>query len=92
MSAKIYTVTTPEGAELYLGNTREIIGVNIPDGVETITFSGEASGRKGNIISSYYTVQLKELTCQFPDVKEIIIGRDIIDMYIANEMFPNADI
>lgn len=90
MSAKIYTVTTPEGAELYLGNTREIIGVNIPDGVETITFSGEASGRKGNIISSYYTVQLKELTCQFPDVKEIIIGRDIIDMYIANEMFPNV--
>lgn len=90
MSAKIYTVTTPEGAELYLSNARTIIGINIPDGIETITFSGEASEGRGSIISAYYTVQLRELTCQFPDVKEVIIGRDVIDIHIANEMFPNV--
>lgn len=88
MSRKpIYVVTTPEGAELYFDNLRMITGIKIPDGVETITFSSEGSTSN---VSSYYSVNLIGLNYQFPDIKEIIVGKDISDIYIDNEMFPNV--
>lgn len=83
MSRKpIYVVTTPEGAELYFDNLRMITGIKIPDGVETITFSSEGSNSNA--------VNLRGLNYQFPDIKEIIVGKDILDIYIDNEMFPNV--
>ena len=96
MSRKpIYVVTTPEGAELYFDNLRMITGIKIPDGVETITFSSEGSNSNAvNLRGLNYqfpnAVNLRGLNYQFPDIKEIIVGKDILDIYIDNEMFPNV--
>lgn len=82
-----YVLNTEENASLYFNGTRTIVDVDIPDGVETITFTAEKSGNK---ICSYYDVFLRGIKKQFPDVKEIIIGKDITNVTIDNEMFPNV--
>lgn len=82
-----YVLNTEEGASLYFNGTRTIVDIDIPDGVETITFTAEKSGSK---ICSYYDVFLRGIKKQFPDVKEIIIGKDITNVAIDNEMFPNV--
>lgn len=82
-----YVLNTEEGASLYFNGTRTIVDIDIPDGVETITFTAEKSGSK---ICSYYDVFLRDIKKQFPDVKEIIIGKDITNVAIDNEMFPNV--
>ena len=82
-----YVLNTEEGASLYFDGTRTIVDIDIPDGAETITFTAEKSGSK---ICSYYNVFLRGIKKQFPDVKEIIIGKDITNVTIDNEMFPNV--
>lgn len=79
-----YAMKTEEGATLYFDRTGMITDINIPDGIETITFSGE-DGYSGRC-----NVCLESVMKQFPDVKEIKIKPSIIDIDISNEMFPNV--
>ena len=81
---KYYAMKTEEGATLYFDNVGRIVDINIPDGIETITFSNEDKANK------QCGVYLKSVMKQFPDVKEIKIKSSISDINIDNEMFPNV--
>lgn len=83
---KYYAMETEDGATLYFdGHGGAIVDIDIPDGVETITFSAE-----NEFGGQYQCVYLKSVLKQFPDVKEIKIKPSICSIEIANEMFPNV--
>lgn len=80
---KYYAMETEDGATLYFdGHGGAIVDIDIPDGVETITFSAE-----NEFGGQYQCVYLKSVLKQFPDVKEIKIKPSICSIEIANEMF-----
>lgn len=79
-------IQTKEGASLYFDFWNNIIDIDIPDSVKTITFSGEKAVSGKN----YHNVKLRNVNKQFSQVKEIIIEKDIVEMEITNEMFPNV--
>ena len=67
---KYYAMETEDGATLYFdGHGGAIVDIDIPDGVETITFSAE-----NEFGGQYQCVYLKSVLKQFPDVKEIKIN------------------
>ena len=80
---KYYAMKTEEGATLYFDNGGKIVDIDIPDGVETITFSTENG-------FCHAQVSLTSVMKQFPDVKEIKIKPSIDIIEIENEMFPNV--
>lgn len=80
---KYYAMKTEEGATLYFDNGGNIVDIDIPDGVETITFSTENG-------FCHAQVSLTSVMKQFPDVKEIKIKPSIDIIEIENEMFPNV--
>ena len=80
---KYYAMKTEEGATLYFDKGGNIVDIDIPDRVETITFSTENG-------FWHAQVSLTSVMKQFPDVKEIKIKPSIDIIEIANEMFPNV--
>ena len=83
LKMKYYAMKTEEGATLYFDKGGNIVDIDIPDGVETITFSTENGFR-------HVQVSLTSVMKQFPDVKEMKIKPSIDIIEIANEMFPNV--
>ena len=57
------------------------VDIDIKDGVDTVVFSGEGSG---------VIINLRNVNKQFPDVKTILIGKDVAKINISNFMFPNV--
>ena len=68
---------------LYFDGTdlKNCVDIDIKDGVDTVVFSGG---------SSKASISLRNANKQFPDVKTILIGKDIVEINISNFMFTNV--
>ena len=60
---------------------KNCVDIDIKDGVDTVVFSGGGSG---------VIINLRNVNKQFPEVKTILIGEDVVDINISNFMFPNV--
>ena len=60
---------------------KNCVDIDIKDGVDTVVFDG------GN---SQISINLRNVNKQFPDVKTILIGKDIVEINISNSMFTNV--
>lgn len=80
---KYYAMETEDGATLYFdGHGGAIVDIDIPDGVETITFSAE-----NEFGGQYQCVYLKSVLKQFPDVKEIKIKPSTVVLRLRTRCF-----
>ena len=57
------------------------VDIDIKDGVDTVVLSGGGSK---------VSINLRNVNKQFPDVKSILIGKDVAKINISNFMFPNV--
>lgn len=60
---------------------KNCVDIGIKDGVDTVVFSGGGSE---------VSINLRNVNKQFPYVKTILIGEDVVDINISNFMFPNV--
>ena len=60
---------------------KNCVDIGIKDGVDTVVFSGGGSE---------VSINLRNINKQFPYVKTILIGEDVVDINISNFMFPNV--
>lgn len=80
---------SPEkGVYLYFADSKmtNIIDIDVEPGIRSIILSGPNAAR--NRLSR--KVKLRNIFKQFPDVEELVIQEDIIDIDISNFMFPNV--
>ena len=56
---------------------KNCVDIDIKEGVDTVVFDG------GN---SQISINLRNVNKQFPDVKTILIGKDIVEINISNFM------
>lgn len=64
----------------------DIIDIDVEPGIRSIVLSGPNANR--NRLSR--NVKLRNIFKQFPDVEELVIQEDIMDIDISNFMFPNV--
>ena len=80
---------SPEkGVYLYFADNKmtDIIDIDVEPGIRSIVLSGPNANR--NRLSR--NVKLRNIFKQFPDVEELVIQEDIMDIDISNFMFPNV--
>lgn len=80
---------SPEkGVYLYFADSKmtDIIDIDVEPGIRSIVLSGPNANR--NRLSR--NVKLRNIFKQFPDVEELVIQEDIMDIDISNFMFPNV--
>lgn len=80
---------SPEkGVYLYFADSKmtDIIDIDVEPGIRSIVLSGPNANR--NRFSR--NVKLRNIFKQFPDVEELVIQEDIMDIDISNFMFPNV--
>lgn len=80
---------SPEkGVYLYFddANMFNVVDINIEPGIRNVVLSGPNANR--NRLSR--RIKLRNIFKQFPDVEELVIQEDIIDIDISNFMFPNV--
>ena len=80
---------SPEkGVYLYFADSKmtDIIDIDVEPGIRSIVLSGPNAN--GNRLSR--NVKLRNIFKQFPDVEELVIQEDIMDIDISNFMFPNV--
>lgn len=80
---------SPEkGVYLYFADSKmtDIIDIDVESGIRSIVLSGPNANR--NRLSR--NVKLRNIFKQFPDVEELVIQEDIMDIDISNFMFPNV--
>lgn len=80
---------SPEkGVYLYFADSKmtDIIDIDVEPGIRSIALSGPNANR--NRLSR--NVKLRNIFKQFPDVEELVIQEDIMDIDISNFMFPNV--
>ena len=80
---------SPEkGVYLYFADSKmtDIIDIDVEPGIRSIVLSGPNANR--NRLSR--NVKLRNIFKQFPDVEELVIHEDIMDIDISNFMFPNV--
>ena len=80
---------SPEkGVYLYFADSKmtDIIDIDVEPGIRSIVLSGPNANR--NRLSR--NVKLRNIFKQFPDVEELVIQEDIMDINISNFMFPNV--
>ena len=80
---------SPEkGVYLYFDNPDmfNIIDIDIEPGIRSVVLSGP-DAKKNRLIRR---IRLRNVFKQFPDVEELVIQEDIIDIDISNFMFPNV--
>lgn len=77
-----------KGVYLYFAdsNMTDIIDIDVEPGIRSIVLSGPNANR--NRLSR--NVKLRNIFKQFPDVEELVIQEDIMDIDISNFMFPNV--
>lgn len=76
------------GVYLYFADSKmtDIIDIDVEPGIRSIVLSGPNTNR--NRLSR--KVKLRNIFKQFPDVEELVIQEDIIDIDISNFIFPNV--
>ena len=80
---------SPEkGVHLYFADSKmtDIIDIDVEPGIRSIVLSGPNAN--SNRLSR--NVKLRNIFKQFPDVEELVIQEDIMDIDISNFMFPNV--
>lgn len=80
---------SPEkGVYLYFADSKmtDIIDIDVEPGIRSIVLSGPNANR--NRLSR--NVKLRNIFKQFPDVEELVVQEDIMDIDISNFMFPNV--
>lgn len=80
---------SPEkGVYLYFADSEmtDIIDIDVEPGIRSIVLSGPNANR--NRLSR--NVKLRNIFKQFPDVEELVVQEDIMDIDISNFMFPNV--
>lgn len=80
---------SPEkGVYLYFADSKmaDIIDIDVEPGIRSIVLSGPNANR--NRLSR--NVKLRNIFKQFPNVEELVIQEDIMDIDISNFMFPNV--
>lgn len=80
---------SPEkGVYLYFADSKmtDIIDIDVEPGIRSIVLSGPNANR----IRFSRNVKLRNIFKQFPDVEELVIQEDIMDIDISNFMFPNV--
>ena len=80
---------SPEkGVYLYFADSKmtDIIDIDVEPGIRSITLSGPNAHRN----RLRRNVKLRNILKQFPDVEELVIQEDIMDIDISNFMFPNV--
>ena len=77
-----------KGVYLYFddANMFNVVDINIEPGIRNVVLSGPNANR--NRLSR--RIKLRNIFKQFPDVEELVIQEDIIDIDISNFMFPNV--
>lgn len=77
-----------KGVYLYFADSKmtDIIDIDVEPGIRSIVLSGPNANR--NRLSR--NVKLRNIFKQFPDVEELVIQEDIMDIDISNFMFPNV--
>lgn len=77
-----------KGVHLYFADSTmtDIIDIDVEPGIRSIVLSGPNANR--NRLSR--NIKLRNIFKQFPDVEELVIQEDIMDIDISNFMFPNV--
>ena len=77
-----------KGVYLYFADSMmtDIIDIDVESGIRSIILSGPNAER--NRLSR--RIKLRNIFKQFPDVEELVIKEDIVDIDISNFMFPSV--
>ena len=87
-SQNLVSYSPVKGVYLYFTDSMmtDIVDIDVESGIRSIVLSGPNANR--NRLSR--NVKLRNIFKQFPDVEELVIQEDIMDIDISNFMFPNV--
>lgn len=88
----IQKVSVQKGVTFYIAELGKCVDIDIDDDVTTLTFARMRDASIQNLSYGTYAPSyfLRDVKKQFPNVKEIVIERDVDDIDISNMMFPNV--
>lgn len=87
-SQNLVSYSPVKGVYLYFADSMmtDIVDIDVESGIRSIVLSGPNAER--NRLSR--RIKLRNIFKQFPDVEELVIKEDIVDIDISNFMFPNV--
>ena len=88
----IQKVSVQKGVTFYIAELGKCVDIDIDDDVTILTFARMRDASIQNLSYGTYAPSyfLRDVKKQFPNVKEIVIERDVDDIDISNMMFPNV--
>lgn len=88
----IQKVSVQKGVTFYIAELGKCVDIDIDDDVTNLTFARMRDASIQNLSYGTYAPSyfLRDVKKQFPNVKEIVIERDVDDIDISNMMFPNV--
>lgn len=87
-SQNLVSYSPVKGVYLYFADSMmtDIVDIDVESGIRSIVLSGPNAER--NRLSR--RIKLRNIFKQFPDVEELVIKEDIVDIDISNFMFPSV--